>query len=102
MPLETTTFVEIFRNWTWKPIHNCPGRYTFGEGISTHTISDIVGRSLPIFEFAPEIAPDKVLVARFDDGGGMISYRKSGGLFLHTLNDESGFTRKLAQLGIKF
>jgi hypothetical protein len=44
-------------------------------------------------------AKDPVLVARLDDGG-LISYRKPGGSYVHTLNTLNGFERKLQHLGI--
>lgn len=34
-------------------------------------------------------------------GGGLISYQKSSGLFIHTLNDSEGFVRKVRDLGIQ-
>ena len=42
---------------------------------------------------------DPVIVTPFDDGG-LISYRKADGTFLHTLNTREGLERKLRQLGI--
>jgi hypothetical protein len=45
-------------------------------------------------------ARDPVIVAPFEDGG-LISYRKADGMFLHTLNTREGFERKLRQLGIR-
>ena len=45
-------------------------------------------------------ARDPVIITPCDDGG-LISYRKAGGLFLHTLNTREGFERKLHQLGIR-
>ena len=45
-------------------------------------------------------AMDPVIVTAFDDGG-LISYRKAEGMFLHTLNTREGFERKLRQLGIR-
>lgn len=42
---------------------------------------------------------DTVCVVAFD-AGGLISYEKPDGRFVHTLCDEGGFARKLAQLGI--
>jgi hypothetical protein len=44
-------------------------------------------------------ARDPVIVTPFEDGG-LISYRKAGGMFLHTLNTREGFERKLRQLTI--
>lgn len=45
-------------------------------------------------------AADPVIVTPFDDGG-LISYRKADGRFLHTLNTREGLERKLDQLGIR-
>lgn len=42
---------------------------------------------------------DPVVVVRFPDGGGIISYEHQDG-FVHTLNASDGFARKLAGLEI--
>ena len=47
-----------------------------------------------------DTAKDPVIVTPFEDGG-LISYRKADGMFLHTLNTREGFERKLRQLGIR-
>jgi len=44
-------------------------------------------------------ARDPVAVVKFI-GGGLISYRQPDGRYLHTLNTEEGFRRKLEHLGI--
>jgi hypothetical protein len=44
-------------------------------------------------------ARDPVIVTPFEDGG-LISYRKADGLFLHTLNTREGLERKSRELGI--
>ena len=50
-------------------------------------------------EYECVAAKDLVIVTPFDDGG-LISYRKAQGMFLHTLNTREGLERKLLQLGI--
>ena len=50
-------------------------------------------------EYRVEAAKDAVLVVELDDGG-LISYHRADGSFLHTLNTTEGFRRKLTQLGI--
>ena len=45
-------------------------------------------------------ARDPIIVTPFEDGG-LISYRRADGMFLHTLNTREGFERKLHQLGIR-
>ena len=51
-------------------------------------------------EHVSAAARDPVIVTAFDDGG-LISYRKAEGMFLHTLNTREGLERKLRQLGIR-
>jgi hypothetical protein len=61
--------------------------------------SDLLGDDVLIVEYLTDAARDAVLVAALDDGG-LISYRRADGSFLHTLNTLEGFERKLSQLGI--
>jgi hypothetical protein len=51
-------------------------------------------------EHACTTAKDSVIVTPFEDGG-LISYRRADGTFLHTLNTREGVERKLRQLGIR-
>jgi hypothetical protein len=62
--------------------------------------ADIVSPEVPVTEHVVAAAKDRVVVAVFDDGG-LISYRRPDGTFLHTLNSPEGFERKLQQLGIR-
>eukprot|EP00439_Symbiodinium_sp_Y106_P074685 s509_g14.t1 len=41
---------------------------------------------------------DHVLVGRFSGGGGLLTYCKDGGVYVHTLNTESGLIRKIDAL----
>jgi len=61
----------------------------------------ILGPEIEIRTYRTTAAKDTVLVARLRDGG-MISYKREDGTFLHTLNTADGFTRKLCQLGIEW
>ena len=63
------------------------------------TPGDLIGPQLAIDEYRVPAARDVVIVARFE-GGGLLSYRHSGGSYVHTLNTSDGLARKLAQLGI--
>jgi len=66
----------------WNSIPNCPGRFILTTANKYHSISDLV------------------LISTIVDGG-IISYKMSDGSYLHTLNTESGFQRKLNDLGMK-
>lgn len=91
------TFDEIMTRFSWRPIPGCPGRFVL-RGQPDLAPADLLGGATPqIFRVAA--APDPVLVARFE-GGGLISYARPDGGFVHTLNTEEGLTRKLGQLGI--
>ena len=78
-------------------MRNCPGRYILAESSELHPGEIIPGAS--VREYRVQAAPDPVLIVVFD-GGGIISYRKPDGSYLHTLNTPEGFGRKLEQLGI--
>ncbi|MBN1413160.1 MAG: hypothetical protein JW969_20135 [Spirochaetales bacterium] len=45
-------------------------------------------------------AMDPVLIIKLDEGG-IISYKKDTGEYIHTLNTETGFLRKLHDLGFE-
>ena len=63
------------------------------------TPAEILSPEAQVTEHLVAGARDPVLVAVFADGG-LISYRKPDGMYLHTLNSNEGFERKLQQLGI--
>ena len=65
----------------------------------TRTIGDSVAAEADDEEI-PEFVGRLPVVATLEEGG-LISYRKSDGRFLHTLNTTAGFRRKLEQLGIE-
>ena len=92
------TFSALYDRWAWRPIPNCPGRYVLAAGpVATPPPNLVPGATSS--EHACEAAKDPVIVIALQDGG-LISYRKADGTFLHTLNTREGFERKLRQLGI--
>ena len=93
-------FEQVFEGFSWRPIPRCPGRYVLKSGLSACTVADIAGKDATTTEHRVSSARDSVLVASFENGG-LISYRKPSGKFVHTLNDREGFARKLADLGIE-
>jgi hypothetical protein len=94
------TFAALFNRWAWRPIPNCAGRYVLAAGPVATPPEDMVPGASGGSEQVSAVARDPVIVTRFEDGG-LISYRKAGGMFLHTLNTSDGFERKLRQLGIR-
>ena len=93
------TFDELLAARQWKPIPRCAGRYLLAEPEPALTPAQLAQTAGAAAEFRVERAKDPVFVLLIE-GGGLISYRRSDGTFLHTLNNQSGLSRKLAQLGI--
>ena len=93
------TFDELLEAWDWKPIRNCPGRYVLQASRDDLSMADILDTDIETNEYCVTTASDPVLVVKLDEGG-LISYRRSDGSFVHTLNTRDGFARKLSQLGI--
>jgi hypothetical protein len=92
------TYASIQSAGSWRPLRHCPGR-SIWEGASDRRPSDLVGAVVAVRVFRVPTAADPVHVAALD-AGGLISYEKADGRFVHTLNTPEGFARKLEQLGI--
>ena len=93
-------FQTLFTGRRWAPIRNCPGRFGLAEG-AVYDSPASLAPGVELNEFRVPLAKDPVVVAAFAAGGGLISYRRSDGTFVHTLNTPQGFARKLSQLGIR-
>ncbi len=93
-------FDELKTGWNWKPIHNCPGRYILCGVDGMLAPGDLFGQEVSLSEFHVDKARDTVVIVKFRDGG-LISYKRIDGTYLHTLNTVAGFERKLMQLGIE-
>jgi hypothetical protein len=96
-----TTFNELMIKWHWKPIRNCPGRYIMHIAPVDLSPNDLLGQGIEVRVFRVAGAKDAVVVARLDEGG-LISYSRMDGTYLHTLNTAEGFERKLSNLGIEW
>ena len=92
------SFDSVLKAWDWRPIRNCPGRLILAGTPSLLSPGEIAGSDIETTEFRATSARDMVVVAEIE-GGGLISYRRADGSWVHTLNTPEGFARKLAQLG---
>ena len=99
MPLAEVTFAELLARFSWRPMRGCPGRYLLAGGSTPSPPGELFG-DLGFREARSAQAPDRVWVAAID-GGGLISYAKENGTFVHTLGDSAGFARKLHALGLE-
>jgi hypothetical protein len=92
------SFAELRARDGWAPIAGCPGRYVLRGGGAIAPAA-LVGDDAPLARFTVAGARDPVHVAALA-GGGLISYARPDGTWVHTLNTPDGFARKLTQLGI--
>ena len=93
------TFGTLKAKWSWKPIRNCPGRYVMYDASAKLSPEELIGSEVKLNPYCVSGAKDRVVVAALDDGG-LISYQRADGTYVHTLNTAAGFERKLQSLGI--
>lgn len=92
------TFDALLTARPWAAIRHCPGRYVLPP--TDETPAAVAGTDAPVHEHRIPSARDPVVVVPLVDGG-IISYRRMDGRYVHTLNTPEGFSRKLSQLGIR-
>jgi hypothetical protein len=88
------SFAELRAAHPWRPIRDCPGRFVLASSLAPEELFGVV----PSAERRLETALDPVAVATLA-GGGLISFHRPDGSWVHTLGTTEGFGRKLAQLG---
>ena len=101
---------ELQRLWQlhpWKPIGGCDGRFVLrSEVLSACSLQDLcrdwqIATCTPVLrccEAERDEGADAADCVRFVGGGGMLTYAKRNGVFVHTLNTESGLARKLQSM----
>ena len=92
-------FNDAWKLGKWEPIRGCPGRFVLLGADPGLSPCAAFGPGVVAQRFESAEAKDQVWVAFFDDGG-LISYCRAEGTWLHTLNTQAGLHRKLAQLRI--
>lgn len=91
------TFHDFYTRYNWRPIRNCPGRYTLLKD-SINSFNEYYNTLENLIEYPSTTGRDPVLIYQFHDGG-LISYRHDDGFLVHTLNDSDGFIRKMKEIG---
>lgn len=90
---------DLVKRFDGRPIPHCPGRYVLRGVDRTKGPTSIVDARGNITEHVVAKARDRVVVTRLEKGG-LISYARTDGSWLHTANTPEGFRRKLADLDI--
>jgi hypothetical protein len=94
------TFDDVLKLGRWAPIRNCPGRYVLRGAAPTFNPTDLLKDGIEARRYLSPRARDDMWVVRLEDGG-LISYERPDGTWLHTLNTNEGFERKIRQLEIE-
>lgn len=98
LPRADVTFEALLAAHPWRPIRGCPGRWSLASTTPPRALLGL-DASAPRVAHHVAAAPDPVVVAAFV-GGGLISFDRGDGWFVHTLNTPEGFARKLDRLGL--
>ena len=93
------SFEELASRHQLHPIPNCPGRWIITDLPEDVSIVDWLGPDVAVKVFKTDKARDLVQVVRLS-GGGIITYCRKDGTYLHTLNHNDGFERKFRQLDL--
>ena len=88
---------QLLTELSWRPIPGCPGRLVH-DGLSERSVEDLAGLAVPPKVRSSAVARDPLMIVQLSDGG-LISYCKPDGRYLHTLATPEAFLRKLRQLG---
>lgn len=100
---QAVSFDYLFQLYSWKEILHCPGRYLLSKQdnrrLETVTPTAMLNNQPTVEIFVSEVCRDRIHVGKFLDGG-LLSYEKSDGTFVHTLNHLSGLARKMNHLNI--
>lgn len=90
------SYALLQRTRSWRPIPGCPGRSVLrGQDPELDRWMEQHGQPLP-----EATCPDPVFLWRLAGGGAVLSYRKAADRWVHTLNDDAGWRRKCASLGV--
>ena len=91
----------------WKEIRNCPGRYTtrrrdLAGWPPDRLLTAALGAAAPQTDLwrHSSSTSDAIHAVRFEGGGGLLTYERGDGTFVHTFNTESGLLRKIAALRV--
>jgi hypothetical protein len=99
MDIGTATRAHLMAELPWKPIRGCPGRLVV-DGLSERSVEELAGLISPASPRTSNVARDPILAVQLPDGG-LISYVKPDGRYLHTLATPDAFERKVRQLGFE-
>lgn len=98
-PESPPSFDTLAAHHPWRPIPGCPGRSSLCVQPADHDPHWLVGPTAVLHVYHIDKVRDTVVVAQLP-GGGLLSYHRANGTWLHTLNTPEGLARKLHQLGI--
>ena len=91
------TICQLLLQYNCKEISNCPGRFIVKHVPENLSVNELLGEDIEFTICDSPKAKDKIAIVILEDGG-IISYIRSDGTLLHTINTTSGFRRKIHDL----
>lgn len=88
---------QLLLQYDCKEIANCPGRYIVKNIPENLSVNELMSENVKVSVHDSPKAKDKVAILILEDGG-IISYIRANGTLLHTINNKSGFYRKIQDL----
>lgn len=94
------TVAELLRRWDWEEMTSTPGRFRLVHPGPQPPVAELLGADVPLRTVESVASPDLIVLAEFEDGG-LISYKRGDGTWVHTLNTLARYRRRLWELGIE-
>ena len=94
------TVAQLLREWSWEEMKTAPGRFQLVAPSPQPPMEELLGAEMEVRTVPSSAAGETIVLAEFEDGG-LISYRRADGTWVHTLNTRSRYRRKLWELGIE-
>ncbi len=94
------TVAELRARWGAREIRDCPGRAILGCPSALGPGALLGSEIQPSRYEGLPTARDLVYIAALEDGG-LISFLRPDGAWVHTLNTPSGFRRRLARFQLE-
>ena len=91
---------DLLKRFQWEQIPNTNGRFTLNRAEPPRSIAELVdSQETEIKQYPSAHQQELIFVVELEDGG-LISYLRKDGSFIHTLNSQNMFKRKQWELGI--
>jgi hypothetical protein len=90
---------ELMARFSWEQMSGQQGRFVLADASDPPSLGALTGDGVPSRRVPSISGGDEIHLVPFDDGG-LISYLRENGQWLHTLNTPRAFKRRVWDLGL--